>query len=34
MPSLPVDLEPGKTVTVKFVKTGYITQEFDSFVFG
>ena len=28
MPSLNVSLEPGKTVTVKLVKAGYITQEF------
>ncbi|MHC1566942.1 MAG: hypothetical protein ACXQTD_04295 [Candidatus Syntropharchaeia archaeon] len=27
--SLKVDLEPGKTVHVKLVKTGYLTQEFD-----
>lgn len=29
MPSLTVNLEPGKTVHVKLVKAGYLTQEFD-----
>ena len=29
MPSLNVELEPGKTVHVKLVKSAYITQEFD-----
>ena len=32
MPSLTVELEPGKTVHVKLVKEGYLTQEFDYLV--